>query len=135
MKIQRRTSRAEVPSLAMGDIAFNLLIFFVILARAHDDSHVKWDPAQTPNVIRSEQSHASIVVDVEGKVFLNGQQTGISSLSASVGNLLGDLPAGDRTVTLKVDKGAKALIFEEVIEAVGEAGGDLFHVIEQQNTE
>ncbi len=34
MKIKRRTSQATVPSMAMGDIAFNLLIFFVILARA-----------------------------------------------------------------------------------------------------
>ena len=27
--------KADVPSTAMGDIAFNLLIFFVILARAN----------------------------------------------------------------------------------------------------
>ena len=30
MKIPRKKSRADVPSMAMGDIAFNLLIFFVI---------------------------------------------------------------------------------------------------------
>jgi len=30
MKIARRPFRVEIPSVAMGDIAFNLLIFFVI---------------------------------------------------------------------------------------------------------
>jgi len=33
MKIQRLAVRADVPSTSMGDIAFNLLIFFFILAR------------------------------------------------------------------------------------------------------
>ena len=35
--------------MAMGDIAFNLLIFFVILARAQDDGHVKWIPPTSPD--------------------------------------------------------------------------------------
>ena len=47
MKIARKRLKAEVPSVAMGDIAFNLLMFFVILARAQDDSHLKWEPAAT----------------------------------------------------------------------------------------
>ena len=45
MKIRRKMIPAEVPSMAMGDIAFNLLIFFVILARANDDSFLNWQPA------------------------------------------------------------------------------------------
>jgi len=37
MKLPRKSFEAEVPSMAMGDIAFLLLIFFVLLARAVDD--------------------------------------------------------------------------------------------------
>ena len=44
MKIPRKTFEANVPSMAMGDIAFLLLIFFIILAKAVDDSHVVWTP-------------------------------------------------------------------------------------------
>ena len=47
MKIIRKKHKVEVPSVAMGDIAFNLLIFFVILARATDDSHLNWTPASS----------------------------------------------------------------------------------------
>jgi hypothetical protein len=43
MKIARRSMRVEGPSVAVGDIAFNLLIFFVNLAQAQDDNH-SWKP-------------------------------------------------------------------------------------------
>jgi len=62
--------------MAMGDIAFNLLIFFVILARATDDSHLKWDPAATTNVQRAGASKVSVLIDVDNKVYLNGQPIG-----------------------------------------------------------
>ena len=40
MKLTRRKTRAEVPSMAMGDIAFNLLIFFAAPGRfVRDQSH------------------------------------------------------------------------------------------------
>ena len=45
VKIPRKQFEANVPSMAMGDIAFLLLIFFIILAKAVDDSHVPWTPA------------------------------------------------------------------------------------------
>ena len=60
MKIKRRSSQAEVPSMAMGDIAFNLLIFFVILARAQDDSHLHWEPATAAEITAS--ATAKVVV-------------------------------------------------------------------------
>ena len=132
MKIKRKTSRAEVPTMAMGDIAFNLLIFFVILARAQDDSHLKWQPALAENLENGKQASVSVLIDTEEKVYLNGQQVGIGQLAAAVTEQLGDAPAGERTVLLKVHKEAKALIFEPVIEAISEAGGDLFHIVEKQ---
>ena len=118
--------------MAMGDIAFNLLIFFVILARAQDDSHLKWQPAQAEDIESGRQAKVSVLIDVQDKVFLNGQPIGIGQLSAAVEEQLGDLPAGERTVMLKIHRASKALIFEPVIEAISEAGGDLFHVVEQQ---
>mgnify|MGYP001451074367 CR=1 FL=1 len=45
MILRRKTIEATVPSMAMGDIAFLLLIFIVLLARARDESHLVWQPA------------------------------------------------------------------------------------------
>ncbi|MHC4167502.1 MAG: ExbD/TolR family protein [Planctomycetota bacterium] len=132
MKIKRRTLRARVPSMAMGDIAFNLLIFFVILARANDDSHLHWDPALARNTESAGHSVVSVLVDSENKLHLNGRQIGIANLAASIEQLLGERPAGERTVLLKVHAETHAQRFEPIIEAVSEAGGDLVHVVENQ---
>ena len=131
MKIQRKAVRAEVPSTAMGDIAFNLLIFFVILARANDDSFLNWQPARAKNLEAAGYAKVSVLIDGDSKLYLNGRQVGMAQLSAQIGELLGDAPAGQRTVLLKIHREAQALYFEPVIEAVSEAGGDLVHVLEE----
>ncbi len=132
MKIKRRKLRATVPSMAMGDIAFNLLIFFVILARANDDSHLHWDPARARNTESAGHSVVSVLVDSESKLYLNGRQIGIASLAASIEQLLGERPLGERTVLFKVHAETQAQRFEPIVEAISEAGGDLVHVLEKQ---
>ena len=62
MKLPRKTYDATVPSTAMGDIAFLLLIFFVILARAQDDSHIQWQPARLDKVEMAPAARASVAV-------------------------------------------------------------------------
>lgn len=118
--------------MAMGDIAFNLLIFFVILARVQDDSHLQWQPAQAKDTISGTQAKVSVLIDKDEKVYLNGQDVGIAQLAQAIEQQLGDAPASERVVLLKTHKDAKALIFEPVIEAISEAGGDLFHVVEEE---
>lgn len=132
MKIPRKKFQATVPSVAMGDIAFNLLIFFVILARAQDDSHLKWQPASTPKVEAVKSAGVSVVVDIDNKLYLNGQEIGESQLASAIEKQLGPAPAGKRTVLLKIHRDATALRFEPVIEAVSAAGGDLVHILEEK---
>lgn len=118
--------------MAMGDIAFNLLIFFVVLARAQDDSHLQWRPAKTPEIESVGQPRASITVDTKSKVYLDGRQVSVDDLAGQLEKLLGNAPKGKRTVLLKVHKEAQAVTFEPIIEAVSEAGGDLVHVLEEE---
>ncbi len=118
----------------MGDIAFNLLVFFVILAKAQDDSHVQWKPASSAKVEASNKSVVSIAIDIHSKVFLNGQEIGLDQLTPAIEKRLGDAPAGQRTVMLKIDKQAQALKFEKVLAAASEAGGEIVHIL-QENKE
>ena len=69
MKCVRKTVKADVPSVAMGDIAFLLLIFFVILARAEDDSHLKWQPANIPKVENLGNSEVSVLIKMITRFF------------------------------------------------------------------
>ena len=134
MKMKRKKSNAEVPSMAMGDIAFNLLIFFVFLARAQDDSHLQWQPAEAIEVESAGASKVSVLIDNENKYYVNGQQTGEANLAQRIEGLLGEAGAGERTVLLKVHREVPAMYFEPVIEAISEAGGDLVHIVEQDRS-
>lgn len=124
--------KADVPSVAMGDIAFNLLIFFVILAKAQDDTHVQWDPAKADKLKEYRNAPASVIIDKENKLYLNGQEIGQAQLSPKLTDLLGDAPAGERIVLLKVHREATAMYYEPVIESISEAGGDLVHMLEEK---
>ena len=132
MKLPRRQMEASIPSVAMGDIAFLLLIFFVILARAQDDSHVRWEPASSVDVVNVSNPLASVAIDADGKYFLNGKEIGVGVLADSLTALLGNNEAGRRTVMFKVHKTATADLFEPAIEAISKAGGELVHILEPE---
>ena len=132
MKFKRRPMKADVPSVAMGDIAFNLLIFFVILAKAQDDSHVQWQPAKAPNLEQVANAKVSVAIDNQNKLYLNGQELGRAQLAGRIEQLLGNAPSGERTVLLKVHNDATAIYYEPVIESISEAGGDLVHILDDQ---
>jgi biopolymer transport protein ExbD len=132
MKIRRRHLEPGTPVVAMADIAFNLVLFFIILARTQDDSHLKWSPAGSPKVEAIEQSRISVTVDKENKVYLNGVQKSVGELTAAIEPLLKAEPANKRTVLLKIHKDTLAATFEPIIEAVSQAGGDLVHVLNEE---
>ena len=132
MKIPKRSFEASVPSMAMGDIAFLLLIFFVILARAQDDSHLQWEPAAYDELEQAKNYKASVVIDADKKTYLNGRPISQAQLADSLTDLLGNAEASKRTVLLKVHKDATAIHFEPVIEAVSKSGGEIHHVLERE---
>ena len=69
-------------------------------------------------------------------MYLNGralaERIDAAALAEQIEHLLGNRPAGERTVLLKVDRETPAASFEPVTEAVSRAGGDLVHVVEQE---
>ena len=150
MILPRRKLSATVPAMAMGDIAFLLLIFFVILARVRDDSHIQWKPADGRELVKPETMRVSVAIDRDHKTYLNGSLLSETADSAAIRamlsrtlynpngapgqrGLLGDLPPGRRTVLLKIHRDTPYRYFEPVIEAVSEAGGELHHVLEEKN--
>jgi len=141
MILQRRQMSADVPAMAMGDIAFLLLIFFIILARVTDDSHVKVNKADGTELQKPQSKRVGIAIDTNRVTYLNGVRINPDMISDALyqpdappgqRGLLGDLPPGQRTVLLKIDKDTPASMFEPVIEAVSRAGGELHHVLEEK---
>ena len=131
MKIQRRTSRAEVPTMAMGDIAFNLIIFFVILAKVQDDSHLQWEPSKVPEVERGRFPKASVLIDHKNDIYLNGQKVNMSELSSGIEASLQGVEGKDRVVQFKFHRTAPVRIIEPAFEAIGKAGADALMIFEK----
>ena len=132
MKFKRRKLEVIPPYVAMADIAFNLVLFFLILAKTQDDSHIQWTPVKDVGAKQVSNAKVSITVDRDSKVYLNGQQIGIREMADRVGQELGDKPVNERTVLLKIDKNTLAATFEPIMEAVSQAGGEVVHVIEEE---
>ena len=130
MKLPRKKFEASIPSVAMGDIAFLLLIFFVILARAQNDDHVPWQPASGEDLVQTSATLATVTIDTDSKLHLNGRPTSVATLPGALESILGDRPSGARPVHLKVDREATAPSFEPVIEAISMAGGEILHILE-----
>ena len=135
MKIRRRSVAPGVPAVAMADIAFNLVLFFIMMAKTQDDSHLQWKPASTPVVQKTPNSKVSIVVDTDQKLYVNGEQIGIAQLRGAVEHELQDLPPGKRTVLLKIHKETTAQVFEPIVEAVSQAGGEIMHILEKKRAD
>ncbi len=132
MKLPRKKLTASVPAFAMGDIGFLLLIFFVILARAQDDSHIQWEPARMDDVKMAASPLATVTIDAGFKTYLDGKEIAPQEIAGRLTEILGDSPAGQRNVFLKVHKQSKATHFEPLIAAISEAGGDLIHILEPE---
>ena len=135
MIIPRRQFSASIPTFAMGDIGFLLLIFFVILARVQNDSHIQWTPAHSEEIAPAAAARASVAIDSGRKVYLDGRETSVDSLATALEAILGDSPEGSRRIHLKVDRDTPAATFEPVIEAISSAGGELTHILETKNPE
>jgi biopolymer transport protein ExbD len=132
MKFKRRKLEAVPPFVGMADIVFNLVLFFLILARIQDETQIKWEPARATGAKPVAKARVSITVDQNNKVYLNGKQVGLMNLTGLVQAELGDTPPGERTVLLKIHKETLAATFEDLIAKVSEAGGEMVHVVEDE---
>ncbi|MBM3982280.1 MAG: biopolymer transporter ExbD [Planctomycetes bacterium] len=132
MKFKRRKLEAVPPFVGMADIVFNLVLFFLILAKMQDESQIKWEPAQATGAKAVGKPKVSLTIDDAGKVYLNGKQVGLMNMTALVQAELGDSPPGERTVLLKIHKDTLAATFEDLIAKVSEAGGEMVHAVEDE---
>ncbi len=133
MRFNRKKLEITPPYVSMADIAFNLVLFFLILAKTQDDSNrLDWVPAKATGAQPVKNPQVSITVDRDNKVYLNGQQIGLRDLAEKVAALLGDKPPTERSVVLKIHNETLAATFEPIMEAVSQAGGEVVHVIEEE---
>ena len=108
-----------VPTTSMGDIAFLLIIFF-ILAGNFMKNNMKLTNPLSPDVEQQEIPQVTVVMDEAEELWFQGERIDISQLTSKVQDMIGDRK--DRPVHVKIHKTIERKTFLPVIEALSEAG-------------
>lgn len=132
--IRANKAPASIPLCSTADIAFLLLIFFIVLSKNANESAVDWLPAETPQLLsQADNSVVTVIIDKNNNTYVNGHQVAMSDLRFTMQSYLGDRPPGQRKVLLKVHKETPERVFTQVMLDIGEVGGDIFRVLDQKN--
>lgn len=125
---QRKKRRTvPVPIASMGDIAFLLIIFFLVCSEiSRDNSNVQVELPYSEYVEKNEERTAArVAVDTNGEIYLDGTKvTNAKDVEWGVRAMLADTVSDDqRHVQFKCDATLPKEQFEPVLKAIAEAGG------------
>ena len=138
MRRSRRKKRKPipVPVASMGDIAFLLIIFFLVCSEAvKDNSNL---PVALPFSEHVEQTKVNVVarvtIDENGEIHFDGTRVdSAKDVEWGVRALLTNTVSDDqRHVQFKCDKSQPKEVFQPVLQAIAEAGGIIEAVGENQ---
>lgn len=108
-----------IPTASMGDIAFLLIIFFMLASNFMKSANVVAEEPASPDVEAQEPPQVSVVLDRDGRLWLQGIEIGVAELTAGVQSGIGE--DRRRPVHVKIDKSRQGSDFLPVIEALCQA--------------
>ncbi len=117
---RRKKSIPIIPTASMGDIAFLLIIFFMLASTFMKSANVTAQEPASPDVEPQEPALVSVIMDQDGKLWLQGVEIGQSELAGGVQLAVGE--DRKKPVHVKIDKTRTAADFLPVIQALSEAG-------------
>ena len=123
IKRKRRKMAIMVPIASMGDIAFLLIIFFILASNFAQEAHIEFDPAKSPDIEKMERSQVSVVVDKEGQIWLQGEECPVDLLDGGVEALLAD--EDNKVVMLTIHRELPHDVYGEVFLKLSEAGAEI----------
>ncbi len=126
LKIKKNGEVLSVPTSSMGDIAFLLIIFFLLTSKFMQESHVECEMPGSPDVQKIADEPVSVMLDKEGALWLQGQSITPEELKNKVEELKGD--DKDFTVMFKVHRELTAKQYSNVIKKLAESGAKVAFV-------
>ena len=126
LKIKRsQGATLVVPTSSMGDIAFLLIIFFMLTSKFMQEARVKHELASSTEIDKVQSQELSIILDDKGVVWAQGEETDINSLKGIVDKLQEGKSEAERkefTVVFKVHHTLESKVYEPVIRKLAELG-------------
>ncbi len=125
MKLARKKRKLsiEIPVASMGDIAFLLIIFFMLTSNFMKESHVELEEAESVDVDTIKQTAISVAVDKDGAIWIQGKQAEIEQLQSGVESYMSSL--NTKTVMLTIDKNLTHEQYGQVLMELSKAGAEL----------
>lgn len=133
MRIKRRTVESEIPTSSMADIAFLLIIFFMLTAAFATTKGIGFGlPSDDPNDLRVQQQQAIYIkVMGAGSYTVNNQPTALLQIRDLVG---GRLQVNPKTpVIIETDPNAPFDAMVEVFDEVRLTGAQNISVPTEQD--
>ena len=134
---RKKRRHVPVPIASMGDIAFLLIIFFLVCSEvSKDKTNLQVTLPESRHVAKNEATFAArVAIDEDGEVYLDGVQVDwAKDIEWGVRALLTNTVTEEqRYVQFKCDAVIPKETFEPVIKAIAEAGGRLKAVGELEN--
>lgn len=139
--MKRRSQRKKrkmipVPVASMGDIAFLLIIFFLVCSEASKDrQNLAVTPPLSDFVEQAKATVAArVAVDEAGEIYFDGTRVdGVKDVEWGVRAILTNTVSDEqRHVQFKCDAALPKEVFEPVLKAIAEAGGIIEAVGEKQ---
>ncbi len=138
MKFRRSTKLlVDVPAVASGDIAFNLIVFFLVCASTQPDtgrSQILPKSEQTQQQQEPQDEH--LTVDIKRTaILINGDPVKMTEIKARVkAKLAGKSRPEDRVVIVKSADDVPYHAWIEVTSQIEDAGGIITLQLEEERT-
>jgi biopolymer transport protein ExbD len=124
---RRQRVEAEIPSASMADIAFELMIFFLVATTFDVDTGIGLvlpPAAETTEQVKVKQSDiAKLLVNAAGEVLLDGELITIPQISETIKNKIKQNPK--LIVSIKTDRETNYSRYIEVLDELKLAYNDL----------
>ena len=137
MKLSRKSKViSEPPSAATGDIAFNLIVFFLVCASVQPDSGRKQDIPRSESKEKKEQQSQNIEVALNrNTAMINGQVTREAQFLARLSGMLKSKSRPeDRIVVVKSSKDTPYHHWIKYTGFIEQAGGIITLQLEEERT-
>ncbi len=121
MTIRRKKKpKLLLPLASMGDIAFLLIIFFMLVSSFMKNNQ-EFDPATSADIVDLPTAEISVVLDKNNELWIQGLPTSSSELASALEVLVQDRRR-DTEVHVSIHKDLKRSDYMPVMEALSEAG-------------
>lgn len=121
MKLERKPRlKPRVPLAPMGDIAFLLIIFFMVSSIFIREAHIEVSLPESADIKRLDESLVSVLMNQDGELWVQGRPCNPADLYNAVESEL--TLRTQKTVSLKIDRAVRHDQFAPILSALSRTG-------------